>query len=717
MEGVSVSYKALYRKYRPSSFEEVVGQEHIINTLKNIILTRKIGHAYLFSGPKGSGKTSLANIFANVLNCMHTENLTQACNVCKSKIGKSLDIIEMDAASNNGVDEIRDLKEKIEQSPINSRFKIYIIDEVHMLTKSAFNALLKTLEEPPAHAIFIFATTDHQKIPLTILSRVQRFNFSKLTIKQIYDHLTKVLNKEGIKYTPEALKMIARLSGGAMRDALSIADQSASFGVGEITLKNLSLNFGITSNDLVIQLINLVYIKETKQALKLFYFLKKSGADANQLVVSLINLLKEWSIYRFTASEEFLEWLTQEELQSLKISYDFALEFLEKLNDLLVKISRAEQPFELLEILILKMVAFENTQSFLVEASNRANYSVDESLENKIEPKNIIENKQQVNLFTKVELPDQEHNWGLIKEQPTQLVKPQPHLQNQAQQPDFFQANEMELASNFVVEQSTFTTQAVEIEREISQEINLLENAINKTNEFMIMDNEEEANSEDLDAEVNSFNENTIETNLYHTQEIDLSEDKSTTKYYDLSENSTQNIAPLDKYTDKWNDQEIANLLHIIQQNIQVNTKDNFSTIKNLSENTISASETEKYKKMKLLEPTKILASSDTFILLTSDDESILNQIYQVRNTEDFQKYINSIFNGYKHIYLTSPEQRKRAYNLFKNQLNAQIIPNDLEKISPLVKLENRFKDKSIESKAKMIFGNAIKLMKRGNNE
>ncbi|VEU75032.1 DNA-directed DNA polymerase [Mycoplasmopsis citelli] len=648
-----MSYKALYRKYRPTSFDQVVGQQHIINTLKNIILTRKIGHAYLFSGPKGSGKTSLANIFANVLNCMHGEDPTIACQNCKDKIGKSLDIIEMDAASNNGVNEIRDLKEKIEQSPIHSRFKIYIIDEVHMLTKSAFNALLKTLEEPPAHAIFIFATTDHQKIPLTIISRLQRFNFSKLTNEQIYEHLVKILTKEQINFTPEAVKLIARLSSGAMRDALSIADQSASFGGGSISVENLSTNFGIASNDLIIDLINLLYLGKVKETLKLFYQLKTLGSDPNQLVISLLNIIKEWLIYHLTKSLDFIEWIGIEEINLLKINKAFALGFLEELNEVLIKISRSEHPFELLEVFLLKMCSKENPLKKEIVVSKIQDKTPE------IQQNIVIEQKDE-------ELPDEVHDWGDL----SKLSKSQ----------------------NIIQEDLNFSTQNFDFEEK--QQNNEVEVPnLNKKSELEFQNQDDFGLKKTFD-------------------EID-----SETKVIDFSENFTQKISAIETYEDKWNDQEIANLLHIIQQGIQPNTKNSFNDNKNLSEKIISPSEKVKYEKMKLLEPTKILASTNTYILLTSDDDSILNKIYQIRNTEDFQKYINSIFSGYKHIFLSSKQQRKRAFNLFKNQFTSGSIPEDLKAIEQLTYLENRFKDQSTENKIKSIFGGAVNLMKRGKNE
>ena len=221
-----MNYKVLYRKYRPNNFDNIVGQDYIITTLKNSIIHNNVSHAYIFSGPRGTGKTSTAKVFSKAINCLQKDNGSPCdnCEFCRS-FQENPDIIEIDAASNNGVDEIRNLIDNIKLTPSNGKYKIYIIDEVHMLTTSAFNALLLTLEEPPSHAIFILATTNIENVPITILSRCQRFDFQKITVENIVNKLTEICHKENIDAEETALIEIASISEGGLRDALSILDQ------------------------------------------------------------------------------------------------------------------------------------------------------------------------------------------------------------------------------------------------------------------------------------------------------------------------------------------------------------------------------------------------------------------------------------------------------------------------------------------------------------
>ena len=244
-----LSYKALYRKYRPENLLEVVGQEHVITTLKNIITNNQTSHAYLFAGPRGTGKTSVALAFAKTLNCTNLKENNVPCKTCKQckSVKNSLDIIEIDAASNNGVGEIRSLIDNVKYAPSISKYKVYIIDEVHMLSKGAFNALLKTLEEPPKYVIFILATTEAHKIPSTILSRTQRFNFHKIDNSIIKKHLKEIMQKEKFDFDDAAVDLIAKLANGSIRDALSILDQVAAYSNAKIYFEFISQVFGITS--------------------------------------------------------------------------------------------------------------------------------------------------------------------------------------------------------------------------------------------------------------------------------------------------------------------------------------------------------------------------------------------------------------------------------------------------------------------------------------
>ena len=234
-------HKALYRAYRPQNFEDVVGQQHIIRTLKNQIESNNVGHAYLFTGTRGTGKTSTAKIFARAVNCVQSKDQEPCneCEVCRDILNDNvMDVVEIDAASNNSVDDIRELRESVKYSPTKAKYKVYIIDEVHMLSQGAFNALLKTLEEPPSYVIFILATTEPHKIPATILSRCQRFDFKRVTVKDMTDRMKKICNEENIEVEEKALNLIARNSQGALRDALSILDQCISFSYNKIEYKD-----------------------------------------------------------------------------------------------------------------------------------------------------------------------------------------------------------------------------------------------------------------------------------------------------------------------------------------------------------------------------------------------------------------------------------------------------------------------------------------------
>lgn len=288
-------YQVLYRKYRPIEFNELVGQEVIKKTLLNEFNNNKLSHAYLFAGPRGTGKTSIAKLFSKLINCEKPLD-NKPCNKCvpctQNMRGSDTDIIEIDGASNNGVDEIRELKSKVNLVPSFGKYKVYIIDEVHMMTTSAFNALLKTLEEPPKHVIFILATTDPQKIPTTILSRCQRFDFKKISEENIILKLKEIIKKEKIKISDEVIESIALFSDGGMRDAISVLDQISSYTNGEIMINDFNEVVGLVNKKDLNVFINNVLNSELEKALKFIQLAEESGKDVINIMKSLINELR-----------------------------------------------------------------------------------------------------------------------------------------------------------------------------------------------------------------------------------------------------------------------------------------------------------------------------------------------------------------------------------------------------------------------------------------
>lgn len=315
-----MAYIALYRRYRPNSFDELIGQEHIVKTLVNQIESGRLGHAYLFTGTRGTGKTSAAKIFAKAINCLNPVN-GSPCGKCEACLAladaSNIDVVEIDAASNNGVNEIRDLREKVQYPPVSCRYKVYIIDEVHMLTGAAFNALLKTLEEPPKHAVFILATTEVHKIPATILSRCMRFDFKLISNDKIAELISKIYDEQGKKYDKEAVFAIAKAGEGSIRDALSIADIAISYGSGKLTYNDIMEILGSSNSDLLAEFILDILQGNTGKVLTTVNLLSSKGKSFGVLTKDVTSVLRDLLIIKTCDDANKILNLPKEKYESL----------------------------------------------------------------------------------------------------------------------------------------------------------------------------------------------------------------------------------------------------------------------------------------------------------------------------------------------------------------------------------------------------------------
>ena len=358
-----MNYQALYRMFRPQSFDDVVGQEHVTKTLRNAISKGKQSHAYIFSGPRGTGKTSIAKVFAKAINCLNPQDgePCNECAICKGITqGTNGDVIEIDAASNNGVDEIRNIRDKVKYAPSESKYKVYIIDEVHMLTTGAFNALLKTLEEPPTHAIFILATTEPHKIPPTIISRAQRFDFKAIGTEQIVDRLRFVAEEQSLDYDEAALEFIAKASEGGMRDALSIMDQAIAFGDEHLKLQDVLDVTGSVDEAALNALFKDVVEGNVKEAFTRYHRFTAEGKEVNRLINDMIYFVRDTIMNKTVKSEAEHDALMNFDLETLYHMIDI-------INDTLVSIRFSVNQNVHFEVLLVKIAEMVKSQPETVQ--------------------------------------------------------------------------------------------------------------------------------------------------------------------------------------------------------------------------------------------------------------------------------------------------------------------------------------------------------------
>ena len=396
-----MAYKALYRTYRPQTFEEVAGQKHVVKTLKNALTTNKIAHAYLFCGPRGTGKTTMAKLFAKALNCQ--EGIGHICNKCSDCVeimnGSHPDVIEIDAASNNGVEQVRDLIDKVNYLPIEGKYKVYIIDEVHMMTQNAFNALLKTIEEPPAHVIFILATTEPHNILPTILSRCQRYDFTKVSDADIEERIVEILEKENIEYDQDAVRAIIALADGGVRDALSILDQVLAYSGNTLNVGDVYSLFGLASKEDKIGFIKFIANGDVTRALARINAFSEGGVDLKRLTAELLEMLKDVLILKKTKSEDELTLLSEEEAEDLS-----GVLSMKQVNEMIGAFLRAQIDFKtapniktMFDIVVLKLCT-----------SEEENVSSAPKVVEKPAPQKVAETKQNIEVLQEKPMPKPE---------------------------------------------------------------------------------------------------------------------------------------------------------------------------------------------------------------------------------------------------------------------------------------------------------------------
>lgn len=716
-----MNYKAFYRTYRPTNFDEVVGQDHIVRTLVNLIKMDKISHGYLFCGPKGTGKTSVAKIFANAINCIHAEKKEDICERCKKTMNANLDVIEMDAASNNSVNDIRTIRDQVEFVPTNSRYKIYIIDEAHMLTHGAFNALLMTLEEPPKHVIFILATTDPDKIPDTILSRVQRYNFKRIAKDVVEKQLKQILDQEKIEYDDESIEAISSLSNGSLRDALSIADQLNAYTNSKINIQQVMDVFGLSTLESQINLVNLIAKKQIGPALEYFDSLILNGNDINKLVVSLINLLKDYLIYKKTSNLNLTKIKNQKLLDQIVLKSESTYKVLDVLIQLLIDIKSSDIPQQLCHLAIIKISSFEEN---LVDVEKREdNYNIYTNLDTKKDVQGeSLDITEEYFRNQKLDGNNQEEK----------VATNNKNNETQTLLSDFsktkIQEDIKEIFNDFVFdkdkENATNTdifNQTDEVTKTKTLETIQDESILDQTTELLNLSNEEDGFEQEINETllISADANNTKPTEIYDTNEISISAMDQTDLISDNKEITKEVESPEVEKTKEFNIEELEKnnveqttlSQHDIVNLFLLSKKETFEIFKDRLNKATVAPEEEFDSYSVLIKEVKFICSANDFILVSSNENWVINDINQKNQEPKFKSFIFKYFGNNIHFFAITKNEYTLSKELFKELQKHDKIPAPrqldlINLISNEDDLKKEMEINEVESKSKLLFGN-----------
>lgn len=616
-----MAYKALYRTYRPNTFDEVVGQKHIVRTLKNAVEQNKIAHAYLFCGPRGTGKTSIAKIFAKAVNC--TSEGHHPCMECENCLaitdGTHPDIVEIDAASNNGVEEVRNLIEKVKYAPIKSKYKVYIIDEVHMMSTGAFNALLKTIEEPPAHVIFILATTEPHKVLPTIISRCQRYDFTKVPSDEVVKRIHVALKQENIKCEEEVVRIISQLCDGGMRDAWSILDQCIAYAQDDIKVHHINEIYGILTVKEKLRLMDMIFEKDAGACMEWLQELVGKGIDIKRLTMDLIELIKESLIYDFTKSGDLLKIMQKEEALSFvkKASTQVRYDMIDALMDAYDKYRNAANIASYFEICLLKMMDHSSFQQL-----NSRDYS---------------------------QRPSE------------QLMQKSNHGVHSLQEAGgtHEKINEQDLDNTSIpgkIKKATTTSDPITI--------NVSRETLNDNGTNQIQDSNSDGIEDLSDNEL-------LNDGLFNETDIDepaLSENQK--QSFDIKSAPKQDVSEIDDSSSHPLKDD-----YVLQLLVGANKPEKQADMEKFQNINRYAMELHWARVANLLKNAKIFASAETYLVLIVNNQAEANEINESDSRNEFSSFSSELFKKQKKIFAITNDQSLRVTDSFRKRMNNGTLP------------------------------------------